>query len=465
MENEYNPQIPFPEIPGDVTQPVAGVNMHEAYVRSIGCMAYIWGWPMVNQINRCKPHFTMPGQCNRMHVAPLGHIVMHHDYIDPHENFVTCPNQDVLYGLGYFSLDMEPAVIQVPDFGDRFWLYAMYDARSDQFASIGKQHYTKPGFYLIAGPNWNGSIPGNITATVRSSTALANVIPRVFMNNTKEDRELIQQVINKIVAYPLSRFDGKMKVTDWKNKNIPDIPESSDNGETQWVIPGNFFNNDQLGLVLNTVPPLPGEEALYSQFRLLLSAANDSYVRDVLDSVAKETEEKVIKPFFKWKNNGVSAGNGWNRSANGARFGVDYFNRTGTAKSNMFENIPEETQYFYTDNDTAGNQLHGKNNYIIKFHEVPPVNGFWSITLYNSKHLLELNDLGQYSLGTKNKLLHYDENGSLTIYAGVNSPGEELNSNWLPAPDDRFSLFIRAYWGRQEILDGTWEPPVIKKMI
>ena len=98
-----------------------------------------------------------------------------------------------------------------------------------------------------------------------------------------------------------------------------------------------------------------------------------------LIEVASETERDVIDPFFQWKHNGRPAGNGWNRSTNNARFGTDYFNRTGTAKSNMFDNAPEETQYFYTDDDSRGSPLDGTNGYTITFPAgaLPPVNGFW----------------------------------------------------------------------------------------
>ena len=98
---------------------------------------------------------------------------------------MTCPNQDVVYGLGFLSLDKEPMVFQVPDFGDRFWVYALYDARTDQFAEIGKPYGTKPGFYLMVGPSWKGEKPAGITAVVRSSTSLAFVVPRVFMDDTR----------------------------------------------------------------------------------------------------------------------------------------------------------------------------------------------------------------------------------------------------------------------------------------
>ena len=386
------------------------------------------------------------------------------DYIDPGQTFVTCPNQDVVYGLGFFDLNEEPVVIQVPNFGDRFWVYAMYDARTDQFAEIGKPYGTKPGFYLIVGPNWKGKKPTGINAVVRSSTSLANAIPRVFMDDTTEDRKAIQSVINLIVAYPLKDFDGKMKTKNWSKAPTIPGPKSEGGGETKWVEPEKFF--DQLGAVLDTVPPFPGEEALYGQFRVLLDAAfKDPAIKKALVETAVETERDVITPFFEWKRNGRPAGNGWNRSTNNAKFGIDYFNRTGTAKSNMFDNKPSETQYFYTDSDSSSASLDGGQSYEITFApgQEPPVNGFWSLTLYNEHHFFHPNDMKRYSLGTKNKTLKRNADGSLTLYAGARSPGKDKESNWLPAPEGHFSLYIRAYWGKKEIIDGSWVPPKIVK--
>ena len=453
-----------------VTQPATGIVMTPSYAQTIAQMAYVWGWPMVNMLNR-EASITQaprPGLLGGiLPVAPRGQVGMLHDYIEPLETFVTCPNQDVVYGLGFFSLDEQPVIAQVPDFGDRFWVYALYDARTDQFGQLGKPYNTKPGFYLLVGPRWNGLKPDGVRDIIRCPTPLANVIPRIFQDDTPEDKKAIQTPLNGVVFYPLEDFTGKMKTMDWAN--VEDLPapaadDSSDGGETKWVVPEKFF--DQLPEVLNTVDPLQGEEALYGQFRLLLdSASRDPQLKQVIVETAVAAEQNLIGPFFEWKHNGRPAGNGWNRSTNNAQFGVDYFNRTGTAKSNMFDNRPPETQYFYTDFDAAGAELDGGSNYEIIFNagEEPPVDGFWSLTLYDDKHLFHANDLKHYSLGTKSKALKRNPDGSLTLYAGANSPGEEKEANWLPAPNGRFSLYIRAYWGKEGILDGSWTPPIIRK--
>jgi hypothetical protein len=231
-------------------------------------------------------------------------------------------------------------------------------------------------------------------------------------------------VINQIVFYPLKDFDERMKTKDWAQAPAIPGPKSEGGGETKWVVPEKFF--DQLGTVLDTVAPLPGEEALYCQFRVLLdAAAKDPTIKKALVEAAVETEREVIDPFLEWKRNGRPAGNGWNRSTNNARFGHDYYNRTGTAKSNMFDNKPTETQYVYTDDDSEGVRLDGKQSYEVTFApgQEPPVSGFWSMTLYNNEHFFHPNTQKRYSLGTKNKNLRKGADGSLTLYVGAKSPG------------------------------------------
>jgi len=461
-------QAQTPTTFAELSKPSGDVAPHPTYVKALARSAYIWGWPMVNMQNRFDriTQAPEPGLLGGiLPVGPRGQIGMLHDYLEPSQRFIACPNQDVVYGLGFFLLDEEPVVVQVPDFGDRFWVYAAYDQRTDQFGELGKPYGTKPGFYLLVGPNWDGKTPDGITGVVQASTSLANIVPRVFMNDTDEDRAAIQEVIDQVVVYPLSQFDGKMKTIDWSE--APSIPAPADQdsggGETRWVVPEKFF--DQLGGVLDGVPPLPGEEAMYAQFRWLLDvAAKDPELKQAIVDEAVATEKEIITPFFRWEHNGRPAGNGWNRSLHNAEWGVDYFNRTGTARSNMFDNRPNETQYFYTDYDAAGEQLDSSKSYTVTFAkgQLPPVNGFWSLTIYDKQHFFTHNELNRFSLGTKNTDLKENDDGSLTLYVSAASPGAGRESNWLPAPDGNFSLYIRAYWGKEAILDGSWQPPKIE---
>ena len=458
-------QVPLPKTAVEVPGPAPGTAMSKDYVQTVGRMAYLWGWPLVNMANRAKAFSAAPEPGLLGGVVPVafGRNAMLTGYISPEEHFIACPNQDVVYGAGFYTLDKEPVVFQVPDFGDRFWVYALYDARTDEFSAIGKAYGTKPGFYLMVGPVWKGETPSGITAVVRSSTSLAFSVPRIFMDDTAEDHKAIEPLISQVVFYPLSEFDGKMKTKDWSK--LPHFPAPPSKGETKWVNPQTFF--DELPAVMKSVPPLPGEEALYQWISSVLdAAAKDPAIMKTLKETAVASERETIAPFLQWRSNGRPAGNGWNSPVNNAKWGTDYLNRTGTAKSNMYDNRPEETKYIYRDDDSQGQQMDGRNLYTVTFPkgQVPPVKGFWSLTLYNDEHLFNPNPLKCYSLGTKNKDLKYNADGSLTLYAGAKSPGKDKESNWLPAPEGTFSLYLRCYWAEQAILDGTWMPPQVEKV-
>jgi hypothetical protein len=458
-------QVPFPKSAAEVPGPVPGSAMTTEYVQMVGRTAYFWGYPIVATSSRRDAFAKAPERIllgGVVPMAPIGDLTMLNDYISPLQTFIVCPNQDVVYGGGFAALDKEPMVFQVPDFGKRFWVYPIYDNRTDEIGRIGKQYGTKPGFYMIVGRNWKGKVPAGITAIVRSSTDLAFAIPRIQMDDTAEDKKAIQAPLSQVMFYPLSQFDGKMKTTDWSK--IPSVPMPA-GPPNKWVNPETYF--EQLPTVMKQVPALPGEEALYGQISAVFeAAAKDPAIKKALVESFVAADKELIEPFMQWRYNGIAAGNGWTTLKNGAEWGTDYNTRTAVAKSNIYVNDPPEAKYFYNDNDSAGTQMNGDNLYAVTFAkgQLPPVKGFWSMTLYNDRHLFNPNPLQRYSLGTKNKTLQPNADGSLTLYAGAASPGADKESNWLPAPNGTFSLYIRGYWADKAMLDGTWTPPTIEKV-
>jgi hypothetical protein len=446
--------------------PDARMKITEQYARSIAREAYFWAWPMINIYNRRLAFEKAPkaGLMNGvLPFAPVNSMAMLHDYIKPEQRWVACPNQDVAYGAAIAALEQTPVVVQVPDFGGRFWVYQIVDIRTDSFAQIGAMYGTKPGFYLLAGPDWRGAVPKGIAKVFRARTNTAFIVPRVFMDDSKEDREAIQKVIAGIDVYPLADFDGRMKEHDWRALPTLGSPTAEgDTAETRWVFPETFFQ--QLPKVMADAPPLPGEEAKYAQIRAVLAAAQaDPKIMEVMIDEATKTETDLVGPLLQFRNWGVQLDGYWSTTDNNAAFGTDYFTRTAVAKSNILVNAPTETKYFYQDLDGKGQRLNGSGRYTVTFAKgkTPPVHGFWSLTLYDAQHFFVPNELGRYSLGTKNKTLQYDADGSLTIYVQNASPGKGKEANWLPAPSGDFSLYLRAYWPETAIVGGTWSPPSV----
>ncbi|MGW0043106.1 DUF1254 domain-containing protein [Rhodococcus sp. NPDC003348] len=447
-------------------------KMTEEYAEVVGRAAYLWGWALVNMHNRrtLMEQLPAPGLlAGIVPAGPPGTIGMLRDYIRPEERVVACPNQDVVYGFGVLDSARGPSVVQVPDFGDRFWVYQVVDQRTDSFVRLGAMYGTAPGFYLLAHTSWDGEVPAGITDVFRHDTRVGVVIPRVFLDDTPRDRVAIAPLVDRIAMYPLSEFDGTVRTVDWSS--VPsfgggDAAGSGAGGqsETQWVHPETYFA--ELAEVLDEVPALPGEEALYEWFRSALSGAEDDpAIADALGRAAVDADA-VVREMFEFRNIGIPVAHNWTTQRNGAAFGADYLSRTAIGKSNIFVNTPNETAYYYQDLDERGDRLHGAATYTVRFPagQLPPVRGFWSLTVYNKHHFFHPNELDRFSLGTKNQDLTHGDDGSLTLTVGGAAPTDpKLLTNWLPAPDDEFTIFLRAYWPDQDILDGTWEPPAVTK--
>lgn len=184
-----------------------------------------------------------------------------------------------------------------------------------------------------------------------------------------------------------------------------------------------------------------------------------------MEQAAVDTDKELMKQIHSYYYAGVPVGNGWIAPMNGAEFGTDYFSRVAAAKANIFVNPRRKSAYFGQEYNSENKRLNGANSYTVTFPkgQVPPVDGFWSMTLYDADHFFAPNEINRFSLGTKNKDLILGEDGSLTIYVQNKRPEGDKTANWLPTPKGEFELFIRAYSPKPEILDNTWSPPPVIK--
>ena len=438
-----------------------------ADIRGLAREAYVWGWPLV-YLHHCRvalERVPAPGRSGGMPVAPLNRLSMLTDRISPRTTRVPCPNQDVIYGFGMFDLAEEAVVVQVPDFGGRFWLYQLGDQRTDSFAEVGSIYGTLPGSYLVVGPDWRGAVPPGITGVFRCPTRYGYCLPRVFFTDSAADREAALPAISGIVAYPLSEYTGESQQCDWsKPRWLPNL--ASRGAASRGVSPDTFF--DVLPTVLDDVPPLPGEGPLYARFRgLLAAAAADPAVATEIRQAAAEAERDEVAPLFEFRNLGRPLPAHWTTLVNGAAFGTDYRTRTAVAASNVFVNRHRETKYYFQDLDLHGRRLEGSREYQVTFPTgaLPPAKGFWSLTLYDERHALPLATGGKVAVGSRDSGLRYGADGSLTIIvsrdAGAPAPAGDASSNRIVAPNGVFSLYLRIYWPDESALDGTWTPPPV----
>lgn len=430
-------------------------------IRALAAEAYVWAWPLV-YLHQCRvalERVPAPGKSGGMPVAPVNRLAMLGDLIEPRATVVPCANRDVLYGFGVFDLARDAVVIQVPDFGSRFWLYQLGDHRTDAFAHVGSLHGTAPGCYLVTGPEWEGEIPAGIAGVFRSPTRFAYCLPRVHVDGTEEDRRAALGVVNGISAYPLAEFDGAPRRHDWSQPRW--LPNLAARGRlAAGVTPESFL--EALPEILADVPPLAGEEALYARLRGLAAAvAADAEVAEEAIAGAAAAERDVVAPSFQFRNVGRALAAHWTTVDNGAAFGTDYRTRCAVAKSNVFVNAAHEARYYYLDLAADGSRLDGRRNYRIEFPAgaLPPARAFWSLTVYDERHgLPEAKDACR--IGSHGGRIVPAADGSVTILVGPDVDAAAPNT--LVTPDGAFSLYLRLYGPDDAARDGTWTPPPLE---
>jgi hypothetical protein len=206
-------QYAIPTSAAEVSGPAPGMTMTRAYVQSVGRIAYLWGWPLVNMANRgiAFSKAAESGLLGGVMPIAFGRAAMLTSTSARKSISSTAPTRTLCLGAGFFAVDKGPIVFQVPEFGDRFWVYSLYDARTDEFSEIGQQYGTKPSFYLMVGPSWEGETPAGITAVVHSSTPLVFVAPRIFMKDTLADHAAIQPLVSQVVFYRCLNSTGRRR--------------------------------------------------------------------------------------------------------------------------------------------------------------------------------------------------------------------------------------------------------------
>lgn len=422
--------------------------------------AYIWGWPSfyVHNLKTKLDLVKKVGKSGGSPVAPINELAVLANQIDARNDIILCPSLDFLYGFGIFDLDESPVVIQVPDFGDRFWLYQLGDQRTNSFAKIGSIHKTKPGFYLVVGPNQKQNLPKEIKNIIYCPTRFAYCIPRIFFEPFSQgDFEKAVNSTFGIMAYPLIDFNNKFQYKNWRKlKWLPNL------SNTKKIQTKDFLKT--LPEIIKNVPALPNEKLLYEKLNFLIKETSQS--KELFEAANKtifDIEKELEKNLFNFGNFGVPLPNGWHTIDNGAEFGADYLTRIAVAKSNPFVNHREEVKYYYLCVDNFGQRLNGKNKYIIKFlkDNLPPSNAFWSLTIYDSNYLLPKNLTKMRWISSKNQSLKFESDGSIFVYIKPEGCVEDENKNTILCPKNEFYLYLRVYDPKESATKKTWTPPKV----
>ncbi|KQV41792.1 MULTISPECIES: DUF1254 domain-containing protein [unclassified Rhizobium] len=442
--------------------PASAAELDRKEATEIAREAYVYGVPMVSDyatiyafsIDTKSPEYKGPFNS----VLNIARVFTPED-----KGFVT-PNSDTPYTFMGLDLRAEPMVITVPKMEkNRYFVFQLMDLYTFNFDYIGTRTTGNDGgTYMIAGPNWKGDDPKGVTKVIRSETDFVNVIGRTQLFNP-DDLENVKKIQAGYKLQSLSEFQGKER-----------IPEPS----TEWVQPirpaeqktnPEFFN--VLAFLLQFTPTHPSETELRARFEKLGLKPGEHF-----DVAAQSAEIKAA--LADGMTEGQKQIDDLRTSLQGdssTLFGTreflknDFVARAAGTQVGIGANSREEALYPIYEKDAQGSALDGaKGKYTLKFEggNFPPVNAFWSLTMYDLPgQLLVANPIKRYLINAPMLPdLKKDVDGGLTIYIQHDSPGKDKETNWLPAPDGPFMMAMRYYLPKPELLDGTWKSPVVEKV-
>ena len=431
--------------------------------------AYIFGLPLVMAYT--ASHEFWMDKTSSQYKGPLGQLSHTRRVFTYEDTAVIVPNSDTPYSFACVDLRAEPYVVSVPEVGkDRYFSIQFTDWNTFNFGYIGSRATgNAAGDYLLAGPEWKGETPAGIKGVLRATSMFAIAIIRTQLFGP-DDMPNVGKIQDQYQLRPLSTF---LKQPPPPAAPVLDFPPA--NAE---IAKTRFFQ--LLEFVLTVCPPTPDEaEARASLARLGIGPDKKFDIKDLpaanLAAVAKGVKDGQAKVQERMGSIGKRI-NGWQvGSAFGDRafYKSDWLLRAAAAQAGIFGNTAEEAVYPMARVLPDGGPIDtSKNNYTLTFKDghLPPARAFWSVTMYDGKsQLLIKNPINRYLINSPMLPdLKKNADGSLTLHIRKDSPGKELESNWLPAPDGPVYLVMRIYWPRVEapsILpagEGTWQPPALE---
>lgn len=433
--------------------------------RAIAKEAYIYGFPMVDNYRVMHAYFV--DTTNAEYKAPFNTLLNLARVFTPEDRAVQTPNSDTPYSFLGMDLRAEPIVLTVPPIeAARYFSIQLVDLYTFNFDYIGSRATGNGGgSYLVVGPDWNGATPAGISRVIRSETELVLAPYRTQLFNP-EDLPNVQAVQAGYQVRTLSAF-----LDQAAPPSAPAIAFVAPlTPETQRTSPEVF---EVLNFVLQFCPTHPSETALMERFARIGIGAGGTYDAATLSPEMRAAIEGGIADA--WEEFAtVKARLDGGEISSGDVFGTraylenNYTYRMVAAVTGIYGNSKEEALYPAYVIDAQGRPLDGGNRYTLRFTAdgLPPVNAFWSLTLYEMpSSLLSANPLNRYLLNSP-MLPQFvrDADGGLTLYIQHESPGAALEPNWLPAPEGAFAMAMRLYWPKPEALDGRWTAPPLARV-
>ena len=428
--------------------------------------AYIYGYPLVTieMTRRVITNVAAPEGTR----APMGQVIKLRQYPDATFRDVTAPNADTLYTTAFFDVGKEPWVLSLPDMKDRYFLMPMLDGWTTVFQVPGKRTTgTGAQTYAITGPGWSGTLPTGVKE-YKSPTNIVWLLGRIYCTGTPEDYAEVHALQDQVKLVPLSAY-GK-PYTPPAGKVDPAIDmKTAVRDQVNRMDAVAYFT--LLAELMKTNPPSAADAPALAKFaRIGLVPGQDFDASKLRADFAKRIPEIAndrIMIQFKI-NKDVHDIDGWGFTTKTGIYGTDYLMRALVTAIGLGANRPQDAVYPTSQKDAEGKTYDGANKYVVRFAkgQLPPVEGFWSLTMYDGAYFFVPNPINRYSISARQDLKP-NPDGSVDLYIQKDSPGADKESNWLPAPAGKFILMLRMYWPNESnpsIIDGTWTIPPVRKV-
>jgi hypothetical protein len=429
--------------------------------------AYIYGYPLVTMemtrrivSNVAKPEGTR---------APMGTLIKLRQYPDASFRDVTAPNADTLYTTAFFDVGDEPWVLDQPDMGDRYFLLPLLSGWTDVFQVPGAR--TTGGAaktFLITGPGWAGKVPDGMTE-LKSPTAMVWLLGRIYCTGTEEDYAAVHKLQDAFKLQPLSTWGAEYVPPEGKVDPAIDM-KTSTRDQVNALSTKDFFT--LLAELMKRNPPAEADAPAIERFARIGLVPGKDFDSSILDARYDDRVPSLgyhrIMLHFVDSDGDMTRENGWAFTTKAGTYGTNYIQRALVTAIGLGANRPQDAIYPTSLKPNALEGYSGEHKYTMRFEKglLPPVKGFWSLTMYDEQMFFVANPINRYSMSVRTNP-KYGEDGSLTIYIQNESPGADLEANWLPAPKDKFHLMLRMYWPDENtpsLIDGSWKIPPVKKV-
>lgn len=428
--------------------------------------AYIYGYPLVTMemTRRVLTNVAEPAGTK----APMGQFIKMRHYPDASFKDVTAPNADTLYTTSFFEVDKEPWVLSVPDMKGRYFLLPMLDGWTNVFQVPGTRTTgTGAQTYAITGPNWKGTLPQGVKE-YKSPTNIVWLLGRIYCDGTPADYDAVHKLQDEFKLVPLSAYGKPYTLPPGKVDSSVDI-KTPVRDQVNRLDAVAYFT--LLCELMKANPPSEADAPQLARFARIGIVPGQSFDSSKLkaDFTRRVPEVGYDRIMLQFKiNKEIKKENGWAYTTKTGIYGTDYLMRGLVTAIGLGANRPQDALYPVSKTDIDGHKYNGANKYVMDFPkgQLPPVEAFWSVTMYDPTMFFVDNPLNRYSISPRQNLKS-NPDGSTKLYIQHESPGKDKESNWLPAPAGDFVLMLRMYWPNESdptILDGTWTIPVAKKV-